>query len=429
MNNDTELYTTIQMWRPSTSDLPQVQKNSDDTFRYWGLRQQYLTKDWRRRLDSMVVRKKKNKSVIDSILRDTLPQPPKHLGVAWEGRTGRVIITLDMKHAYPFAVAHCAWADPKTLEYVTSTQAQPTNKDIVGVYRIRLTKQIMECVPPISIKSACGRVISVMMGTPCELWIHSCEWDWWTSHFEFDILHGVEGKSQPHPLHHVAHKLYAQYETTRDPNIKKMMRMLHTAMGSRSDKENNREYKILWSLLLAPLYFIRSQWLNKWSELQKRYPSALLCYANVDSMHWSIKKEEWESSPYTQDESLQWGSWRLEYIAQKGLWLATGKYWLVDDKNVITFPHFMGRIWTTKKRVRSHQKYVSLYLWHGIIQANKMFREEDNLIKYVIPTNQQAQDIETMQKWFIRSAKVDRQWKKKLWFNFKRGYYEKTQIS
>jgi len=64
-----------------------------------------------------------------------------------------------------------------------------------------------------------------------------------------------------------------------------------------------------------------------------RIPDALICYSNIDSIHFSLPKSEL-------DDALDWlrsiasankGSFKVEAVTDHGLWLEPGRYWLYSQ--------------------------------------------------------------------------------------------------
>lgn len=69
------------------------------------------------------------------------------------------------------------------------------------------------------------------------------------------------------------------------------------------------------------------------------FPSAEICYTNVDSIHVSIPEKKYEDfmasmSVFIGDEP---GKLKIEAIADEGYWFDVGRYWLIKDKSVIAF--------------------------------------------------------------------------------------------
>ncbi len=67
--------------------------------------------------------------------------------------------------------------------------------------------------------------------------------------------------------------------------------------------------------------------------------SVELCYANVDSIHLSIHRDEVEAFLAKNSNliSNQLGALKIEAIADKGYWFDVGRYWLKKDDQVVLF--------------------------------------------------------------------------------------------
>lgn len=67
--------------------------------------------------------------------------------------------------------------------------------------------------------------------------------------------------------------------------------------------------------------------------------SVELCYANVDSIHLSIHKDEMASflEKHRNTISDELGALKIEAIADKGYWFDVGRYWLKKDDQVVLF--------------------------------------------------------------------------------------------
>lgn len=69
------------------------------------------------------------------------------------------------------------------------------------------------------------------------------------------------------------------------------------------------------------------------------YRSVELCYANVDSVHLSIHRDEVDEF-FEQNRDMisdQLGALKVEAIADKGYWFDVGRYWLKKNNEVVLF--------------------------------------------------------------------------------------------
>jgi len=67
--------------------------------------------------------------------------------------------------------------------------------------------------------------------------------------------------------------------------------------------------------------------------------SAEICYVNTDSIHVSIQKKYLDTliehlSPYISENM---GDLKIQCISEKGLWLDVGRYWLINEGNVVQY--------------------------------------------------------------------------------------------
>jgi hypothetical protein len=70
-----------------------------------------------------------------------------------------------------------------------------------------------------------------------------------------------------------------------------------------------------------------------------RAPDVEICYANIDSIHFSLPTKYLEDMVtwLEIDASEAMGSFKIEAVTQHGLWLEPGRYWLYSDTDVVKF--------------------------------------------------------------------------------------------
>ena len=63
-------------------------------------------------------------------------------------------------------------------------------------------------------------------------------------------------------------------------------------------------------------------------------PDIEICYANIDSLHFSLPTWDLEEvlGRLQKETSDQFGSFRIESVSERGLWLEPGRYWLYSQK-------------------------------------------------------------------------------------------------
>ena len=69
-------------------------------------------------------------------------------------------------------------------------------------------------------------------------------------------------------------------------------------------------------------------------KISRMAPKVEICYANVDSIHISVRACDFDcvNSTLRAGASTSMGGYKIEAIAEKGLWLEPGRYWLYSDR-------------------------------------------------------------------------------------------------
>lgn len=98
------------------------------------------------------------------------------------------------------------------------------------------------------------------------------------------------------------------------------------------------------------------------------FPNCEICYANVDSLHVSINKiHENDFKQYLDSLNIvgtDLGQLKIENIAQHGIWMFPGRYWLYNDEKIIQFKNI------NLNTRQMHNDHISLY--RKIIWATKI---------------------------------------------------------
>jgi hypothetical protein len=387
------------------------------------------------RLRRMVARKIPYVSHNDQDLRTLSIASMRVHGVASEQRSGRTIIGIDINGACSYAVAHESIADPTKIEHRLGVDCRPDDPTWSGFYLIEAHAPKCQLTPPIPVRSAQGFFVSAQASYPFSLWIHSSEWSIWNTLFACTISEGFEGPAVSHPLATVAHALHAQKSSWSDPDAKILLSSMHSCMGSKWTTNDQDATKAIWSLHHMPMGWVRGEWMRQWYRTMQAFPNAVLCYANVDSMHWSIDTKEYAKTPL-QSQST-WGNWRTLFEGDKGVWLATGKYWIARNKRLVYHQNAGSTTpWKTKvrhsvdiKKYPGYRPWYSTCIWHGLGTATKLVRKERALVQHILPTFKSVQSEHGVTTLQLRSIARDRLWKKKLWFLLKRDCNEETQNS
>ena len=423
-----------RVWNPSTQGLPAPMPQEHDCARYWGLREDAVMSDWMLRLRRMVARKVPRVHALDQRLRYMNMASMRVQGVASEQRANRTIVGIDINGACSYAVAHVNIPDPLRLEHrKDESDCHPDDPRWSGFYLIEAHASKFWCTPPIPVRSAQGFFVSAQASYPFSLWIHSSEWGIWSTLFECTILEGYEGPAMVHPLANVANALQKQKTQWNDTNAKAMLSSMHACMGSKWSADDHAVTKAIWSMHHMPLAWVRGEWLRQWHRTMQAYPDAILCYANVDSMHWSIDAKQYAQSPL--QSRPEWGNWRTMFVGDKGVWLAIGKYWIARNQRLVHHQNAGSHApWRTKVRHRvdtkiypGYRPWYSTCVWHGLGTATILVRKERALVQHILPTFKSVQSGHGLTALQLRSVAHDRLWKKKLWFLLKRGCNEETQ--
>lgn len=387
------------------------------------------------RLRRMVSKKIAYVNSSDQELRHLPMVSMKVHGVASEQRADRVIIGLDITGACSYAVAHAMIPDPKLIAHKKGVNCHVDDPAWSGFYLIEALSSKFKYTPPIPVRSVQGFLVSTQASYPFKMWIHHSEWGIWSTLFDCVVLEGYEAPALKHPLCRVAAKVQQQREAWADTYSKALASSMHTCMGSKWSEDDRSIVRAIWSLHHMPMAWVRGEWLRQWHRTILAYPSALLCYANVDSMHWSISKKEYYQNPYV--SSNEWGQWRKLFEGNHGVWLAIGKYWIAQDRALIHYQNAGSSSgWRTKIRHRvdtkkypGYRPWYSACVWHGLASPTILVRKEKGLVQHILPTFESVQSETSMHTLLLRSVAKDRLWKKKLWFLLKRDCNEKTQTS
>lgn len=100
-----------------------------------------------------------------------------------------------------------------------------------------------------------------------------------------------------------------------------------------------------------------------------------LCYANVDSLHISINKNEVDSlyNLLSSEISDNIGGLKVEAVASSAYWFELGRYWLLNAKNIVKYSNYVFNHAHSKKPIttrRRIKKAVSLYGYRYVKSFN-----------------------------------------------------------
>ncbi len=441
----------------------------------------YFYQAWTRKLHRRLARKEPYISEVDDLVGlHARPWSFHCQPLCLENAHGRSIVGLDMRGACSYAVAHVPIADPKHLVEVTEpkTLAQYWNDSSwQGYFQVHLRPRSSFLSPPLM-----GQWSSVLQGktslsmrqpdmpqllffqvsTTDELvqWIHTSEKDAWEHFFHVLPIQAYGAFAKEHPFASMAKSLWEQYQseshapTAHDTvTYKWLLSSLHTGCSSRKARHQllseqiTSQTQACWSAQYMPLAWVRGQWLRQWARVVALFPSAVLCYANVDSMHISVTHADAQKIQDYFGFDAPWGQWRVQWVGSRGLWLGQGKYWIWknDRPQVLEAWGHSGMPWASKISMRSingtHElESHSHYRWHGLVGYNplrydKEVRANDphsrwGRVYQDYPHYTSIRAVDDLGTWlhevYAQSVLRDRPWKKKLWYEM-RGMYEKTK--
>lgn len=169
-----------------------------------------------------------------------------------------------------------------------------------------------------------------------------------------------------------------------------------------------------------------------------QHPSLEICYANVDSLHVSIKKSELDSFMSSIGDLIgeRAGKLKVEAVADHGYWFDVGRYWLVTDGSVIAFKnstlHHKGSSseFTRSRRISklfksgfvSHVKDFYISIDNLFSYKKKVQKRDDDNIEFVRYKLSELSDFDLSRRSvsdeILRSKKI----KRDIFDNISRNY-------
>jgi hypothetical protein len=354
-----------------------------------------------------------------------------------EGRPGRSVQAWDIQGSCSYAVATQPVPDPTTLETLNAEEtlrwiAQFNNQESppshVGAIRCRIFPHAFLNAHQKELWNQIAYSTKMQgRGAPDEPWtgwIYSCEWQAWSRWATLQPLASVRGVATKHPLSSVAFELWKDRERARQHNdtaaeatFKLLLGMLHTVCGPRDARPSSPQDlsdNTLWCIHHVPQAWTRAQWLTRAFECSMDERNRIV-YGNVDSMHASTTQD---SDTYPSG----WGTWKLQGQGDRGFWLRRGRYWIANNEDLVLYQNYGStNPWNPKRRfTNSEGKVFSIYAFRGISTQSTIYKKENahyitfHALSGTTPPHRCFQD---------------RAWKRKLWYFFKRGIYEKTKIT
>ena len=431
-----------RVWCPklSTSMLA-MQRDASSCLQRFGLREEHLVHDWMTRCRRASARECPWSHSLDNALQGVSMGVFRMVGVASETRPDRTILVLDIASACGYAVAHESIPDPKRLQRATPEDHHLHDPAWAGYYRIAVGRPRNDWSPPWyfvptpTMDAPYRGVMCRRQEEPYTTWIHHSEWSGWNTIWECTVLEGIEGPARAHPLAPMAQELW-RFRESGDPHAKMLLATMHTCMGPTHANEHGAFADAIWSMHRMPMGWVRGEWLRQYQRMMSRYPDALLCYANVDSQHWSLPISAWNAVPL-ENTPTSMGGWRTIAKGTKGVWLALGKYWIAQDNRVVHYQNAGAATpWQTKKRhpVPFHaatifKRSYATYTWHGMASHTHLARKEAHCIVHIPPTIASVRDGLDLDKMALQSLRSDRPWKKKLWYQFRGNIHEEKQVA
>lgn len=428
---------------PRSTPLPPIRPHASTCLERFGLRDTHRMQDWMLRLRRMAAREMPWVHPLDASLQ-TIPMGVfRMVPVALDMRPNRAIVGFDITSACGYAVAHGTIPDPKRLRRANASNHHLGQPGWAGYYRIDVGRPRSSMPPPwyfVPTPAADAPHRGVMCrrtshNEPYTTWIHHSEWSGWNAIWECSVLEGIEGPAVPHPLASVAREVW-QYREQGDPDAKLLLASMHTCMGPTHANAQGPFADAIWSVHRMPMGWVRGEWLRRYHQIQTSYPDAQLCYANVDSQHWSLPLDAWTTNPIRNTPTTL-GAWRTIIEGTKGVWLALGKYWIAQDNRVLCYQNAgSAHPWQTKTRHHvplsptcDYSSSYATYIWHGMASHTRLARKETDCIVYIPPTIQSVQDGLDLNTLALQSLRADRPWKKKIWYQFRGNIHEEEQMA
>lgn len=264
--------------------------------------------------------------------------------------------------------------------------------------------------------------------------LHANEIQFWSNHANIEILEGVYSYHLiQHPLTGLANKIF-QRRLDGDPVAKKLAKqelvLMHAStarsLKTRADLTSMREqygfsFDFLESLdtdtielplieCKANVYCLQRQVLaNARIKLLRLiehncvyFPQAKLCYANVDSLHYTMPSVTKEAFLGAQDIGKAMGQLKVEFEGDAGLWLDPGRWWIANKGEIIA--HRSGAHYQTPN-------FRNMSLHHHFVKS-------DNHLVQVQPITFNS-DPDALSVTLAELVRENVEWVKKLWGQFR----------
>lgn len=471
---------TLPPWHVLESTLP-VEAIPDDAawstsggglslWHKWGITPSADSADsqWVQQLRHWVAKRHPHRNGWDRTFYFATPEPPREVFAVASLSRSNDILAFDTNGAYSYAVANVPVPDPAKLSFVGSADVLNAWNDplLAGVYRVRVT--IRETTPdwwrthhPLVNRSGKTVLPVLWPDEPVETFIHSCERDAWLALVDLEPLDGVVARGVPHALSGTAKSLWAQRvaaEDTLTRNCAKwLLSRLHTAVVPTRYKNVDAHeaaswWKGLgcepwttgtkipdidhsacqWSSAATVSAWARGNWLRFVTALMAASPEAVPAYTNVDSFHVILPRSRAHEVKAELGKlgllGAEWGQWRLQAHASKGVWLGLGKYWLVDASGVLVLhqnlanknPWASSRRWcrpiTALPGNNVGVTKISQTIWNTLPDHSELIKAGQGLWIYRRPTLNLVNDVPLYQQHKLEQLVFNRNRKKRFWY-------------
>jgi hypothetical protein len=165
------------------------------------------------------------------------------------------------------------------------------------------------------------------------------------------------------------------------------------------DGTENLKFKIFDTRNHESIYTLYSKMISnsrikmiKLIEKLYKIDSLELCYANVDSVHISINKNDLDSlyNLLSSEISDNIGGLKVEAVASSAYWFELGRYWLLNARNIVKYSNYLfnhahsKEPITTRRRIK---KAASLYGYRYVKSFNMSIYKTFSFKKLLKPIN------------------------------------------
>jgi len=130
------------------------------------------------------------------------------------------------------------------------------------------------------------------------------------------------------------------------------------------------------------------------------YPSVELCYANVDSLHISIRRDLAEKfiEQHRGIISDKLGALKIEAIADQGYWFDVGRYWLKKEGKVVLFKNKGFNYKSSTDNFVTRRKVYSLVETPSFVHLRSYIAKVEKSFSY----HKRVENIDSANSRFVR---------------------------